>query len=163
MGFPNNSLQFYNVEQGQFPTWSKHLCKSLPKNFQTLHDPILGVTFDPAGSEYALFWGATWMFKMVMNPSSIRDNARKRHRNPNSKTHTSLALGPSFTHPTERIEVSFRHDRKDGGGHKISSHFRPILFADFLQKGELVIVERPLVDVLTGLPPAFFRHKYGAS
>jgi U3 small nucleolar RNA-associated protein 4 len=161
MGFPNNSLQIYNVEMGQFPAWSKHLCSSPPKNFQTLHDPILGVTFDPAGSGYALFWGATWMFKIIIGPPRAPNNPRKRQRNP--KKHTSSATGPSFTYPTERIEVSLGKERKDIDGHKMISHFRPILFADFFQGGELVVVERPLVDVLTGLPPAFFIHKYGAS
>jgi U3 small nucleolar RNA-associated protein 4 len=46
---------------------------------------------------------------------------------------------------------------------KMITHYRPILFVDFLGAGELVVVERPLVDVLAGLPPAFFKHKYGAS
>jgi U3 small nucleolar RNA-associated protein 4 len=46
---------------------------------------------------------------------------------------------------------------------KMITHFRPILFVDFLTAGELVVVERPLVDVLSTLPPAYFRHKYGAS
>jgi len=43
------------------------------------------------------------------------------------------------------------------------THYRPILLADFVGEGELVIVERPLVDVLATLPPAFFKHKYGSS
>lgn len=43
------------------------------------------------------------------------------------------------------------------------THYRPILYMDFLDAGELVVVERPLVDVLSELPPAYFKHKYGAS
>jgi U3 small nucleolar RNA-associated protein 4 len=46
---------------------------------------------------------------------------------------------------------------------KMITHYRPILYADFLAPGELVVVERPLVDVLATLPPAYFVHKYGAS
>jgi U3 small nucleolar RNA-associated protein 4 len=45
----------------------------------------------------------------------------------------------------------------------IITRFRPTLMVDFLGAGELVVVERPLVDVLAGLPPAFFKPKYGAS
>ena len=46
---------------------------------------------------------------------------------------------------------------------KMITHYRPILFLDFLADGELVVVERPLIDVLSMLPPPFFRPKYGAS
>lgn len=46
---------------------------------------------------------------------------------------------------------------------RLISHYRPILHVDFLDDGELVVVERPLVDVLSTLPPAYFKHKYGLS
>lgn len=46
---------------------------------------------------------------------------------------------------------------------KLITQYRPILFVDYLGPGELIVVERPLVDVLATLPPAYFRHKYGAS
>lgn len=46
---------------------------------------------------------------------------------------------------------------------KLITHYRPILFVDFLSSGELLVVERPLVDVMANLPPAYFKHKYGAS
>jgi len=46
---------------------------------------------------------------------------------------------------------------------KMVTHYRPILHVDFLDPGELVVVERPLVDVLATLPPAYFKPKYGAS
>ena len=41
------------------------------------------------------------------------------------------------------------------------TRYRPILFADFLRANELVVVERPLVDLMATLPPAFFKPKYG--
>lgn len=46
---------------------------------------------------------------------------------------------------------------------KLVTHYRPILHVEFLAPGELVVVERPLVDVLATLPPAYFKPKYGAS
>ena len=46
---------------------------------------------------------------------------------------------------------------------KLIMQYRPIACCDFLAKDELVVVERPLVDVLATLPPAYFKHKYGAS
>ena len=46
---------------------------------------------------------------------------------------------------------------------KLIMQYRPIACCDFLAKDELVVVERPLVDILATLPPAYFKHKYGAS
>lgn len=46
---------------------------------------------------------------------------------------------------------------------KIITTYRPILFAEFIAPGEMVVVERPLVDVLAKMPPAYFKPKYGAS
>jgi len=45
----------------------------------------------------------------------------------------------------------------------ILTHYRPLLFVDFLDCGEMVVVERPLVDVMSAMPPAFFKPKYGSS
>jgi len=46
---------------------------------------------------------------------------------------------------------------------KMVTQYRAILHVDFLGPGELLVVERPLVDVLATLPPAYFKPKYGAS
>ena len=62
------------------------------------------------------------------------------------------------------------NDNEDGSGDsvgdrqenfKLVTTYRPILFVDFMGDKELVVVERPLVDVLAKLPPAFFKPKYG--
>jgi len=46
---------------------------------------------------------------------------------------------------------------------KMITQYRPIGACEFLSREELVVVERPLVDVLATLPPAYFKHKYGSS
>jgi U3 small nucleolar RNA-associated protein 4 len=48
-------------------------------------------------------------------------------------------------------------------GFKVITQYRPNLFVGYIGAKELVIVERPLVDILATLPPAYFRHKYGES
>lgn len=155
MAFPDNTLQVYNVESRQFPAWGKELCNNLPKRFKYAHDPILGVTFDPAQSppaspgsapRYALFWGSTWMCKLSLNDSTGASLTKKRRR---ESAKLSAPLLPSNEEPA--------------GDFKMITHYRPILLVDFLDPGELVVVERPLVDVLSMLPPAYFKHKYGAS
>ncbi|KAG6845653.1 hypothetical protein H0H87_005860 [Tephrocybe sp. NHM501043] len=152
MAFPDNTLQIYNVESRQFPAWGKELCSNLPKRFAQAHDPVLGVVFDPAepvpGSNtaprHAIFWGSTWICKLSVADSAPRGTTKKRRRE---------SAAPSAPLPTDDSHGDF----------KMIMHYRPILGLDFLAGGELVVVERPLVDVLSDLPPAYFKHKYGAS
>jgi U3 small nucleolar RNA-associated protein 4 len=167
MAFPNNTLQIFDVESRQFPAWSKRLSESLP--FTHTHDPILGVTFDPAAPNastvtpvysHAVFWGSTWICQVNLDGSSANTSAKKRRRENKKSSVTAPPMGPSYTTPTEKVDVSLGDPSQDS---KMITHFRPILCVDFLSDGELVVVERPLVDILINLPPAYFRQKYGAS
>ncbi|KAF7339657.1 WD-REPEATS-REGION domain-containing protein [Mycena sanguinolenta] len=136
LAFPNNSIQVFDVESRQFPSWSKDICSNLPKKFTRTHDHILGVTFDPALAGPSL--------KATSLDDSGRSGNKKRRREGDS--------GPQIDAVSE-----------DHANFKMVTHYRPILFIDFLAPRELVVVERPLVDVLATLPPAYFAHKYGAS
>ncbi|KAH9487140.1 U3 small nucleolar RNA-associated protein 4-like protein [Psilocybe cubensis] len=153
LSFPDNSIQIFDVETRQFPVWGKELAASLPKRFTHAHDPVLGVSFDPAvtsssgideqgKTRYVLFWGATWMFKVSLD-TTVRSGAKKRRR--------------------EIAPVPGAEEERQWRDYKMITQYRPLLCCDFLAKDELVVVERPLVDVLLTLPPAYFKHKYGAS
>ncbi|KAJ7042469.1 WD40-repeat-containing domain protein [Mycena alexandri] len=149
--FPDNSIQLFDVEGRQFPSWAKDIC-NLPKKLTRAHDHILGVAFDPAIAvtslkaadaavpRYALFWGSTWLCKIRLDDSG-KSGQKKRRRE-----------GDKID-PMSEDNVNF----------KMVTRYRPILHVDFLAPGELVVVERPLVDVLATLPPAYFVHKYGTS
>jgi U3 small nucleolar RNA-associated protein 4 len=157
--FSSNTFQIFDVESCIFPEWSKRLLNSLPKRFTNIHDPILGVTFDPAttpanpNSQRALFWGSTWICRVIMNEHTNRPISKKRLR--------ESGFIPSIGDPAQKIDVSL--DEQQSNNFKMVTQYRPILHVDFLGPGELVVVERPLVDVLATLPPAYFKPKYGAS
>ncbi|KAI9445451.1 WD40 repeat-like protein [Lactarius indigo] len=153
LGFANNSIEMYDVEARQFPAWSRALCAGLPKRFTHLHDAILGVTLAPAPEDsttdqrsenvLALFWGATWLCKVQFHaPVGWGGFEKKRRR--------------------RRSEAAER-DRGVAHNFKLITQYRQILLAEFLAAGELVVVERPLTDVLASLPPPYFKPKYGAS
>ena len=152
MAFPDNSLQVYDVESRQFPAWGKELCNNLPKRFTNTHDPVLGMAFNPAGlstdvvSRHALFWGSTWICKLPLTSSANASKNKKRRRE--SMKRLAPPPAPGVDDPP--------------GDFKMITHYRPILFVDYFTAGELVVIERPLVDVLSTLPPAYFEHKYGA-
>lgn len=160
LGLANNTLQVFDVETRRFPEWSRSLTASLPKRFTHLHDAILGVTFEPGSPasstpdkaeksvapRAAFFWGATWICKVALDaPVGWGDFSKKRRRTqgkPSAEGAGAEAQATNF---------------------KLINHYRPILFVDFVAPGELVVVERPLVDVLAGLPAAYWKPKYGAT
>ncbi|KAK7058269.1 U3 small nucleolar RNA-associated protein [Paramarasmius palmivorus] len=151
LAFPNNSFQIYDVETRQFPAWSRELSSHLPRRFTTIHDALLGVAFTPVTSPTSprsvIFWGATWLCKIPLDESSAgAQSSRKRRRESTKELSPQKADGSSWEHRVKMI-----------------TQYRPLLLVDFVGEGELVVVERPLVDVLATLPPAFFKHKYGAS
>jgi U3 small nucleolar RNA-associated protein 4 len=101
-------------------------------------------------SRYALLWGANWLIKLPLSLSTTGGHpltSRKRRRPQQDQVDVQTMTEESLTNSSSRLVT----------------HYRPILHVDFLDDGELVIVERPLVDVLRTLPPAYFKHKYGSS
>lgn len=169
LGLANNTIHIYDVESRSFPAWSAEVCGNLPKRFTHMHDPILGLTFDPkprgtdeAPRRRALFWGSTWMCSVKLDaPVGWGGFSKKRRRQS-----VSSGLPPSYANPTAKQQVHMHSDdpRQQQQNFTMVTHYRPILLAEFLSVGgELVVVEQPLVDVLNKLPPAYFKPKYGAS
>lgn len=161
LAFPNNTIQLFDVETRQFPLWGKELAASLPKRFTYAHDPVLGAAFDPpalsSGTRYILFWGATWLFKVSLD-TTVRSGGRKRRRNPPPPPPGPLSTPGPGAHGPHGLE-----EDRQWRDYKMVTTYRPIACCDFVGKDELVLVERPLVDVLLTLPPAFYKHKYGTS
>ena len=123
---------------------------------------MLGVTLAPAAQEnnnmddggsngsqnvFALFWGPTWLCKVQFAAPVGWGGFEKKRRRRRSG---------NFDHGVERDSNALHN-------FKLVTQYRQILLAEFLAPGELVVVERPLTDVLANLPPAYYRPKYGAS
>ncbi|QRW00756.1 WD40 domain-containing protein [Ceratobasidium sp. AG-Ba] len=147
LGYPNNSLQLFDAEAQRF-------YPALPERLAHLHDPILGITFPPsadsASKRKMYVWSATWLARFdVPNPSSgalLKQPAVRGQEDGKQKKRKRITA-------TESEEEPFG----------IVTKFRPVLLVDFCEEGEMVVVERPLVDLLATLPPAYHKSKYGAS
>lgn len=170
IGLANNTLEVYDVETRSFPRWAQNVVKNIPERFTHLHEPMLGVTFDPGAAvtpndavadgnhedtamaedissppRSALLWGATWLCRVKLDvmPAHIHDK-RRRWEGPRGKRGDADG---EVGKPEKNFAVVVK--------------YRPTLFVDFIGPRELVVVERPLVDVMQRLPPAFFKPKYG--
>ncbi|KAG2750794.1 WD40 repeat-like protein [Suillus brevipes Sb2] len=154
---PNNTIHIFHAEHGEAPSWGREFNSRLPKQFLSAPDPVIGVAFEPHPSpsddemtgiapsstkpKEAIFWGSSWLCKLELDwEGKYTGQSRKRRRQ---------------TGPVAVGELA--SERKL----RMVTNYRPILALDFLGPGELVLVERPLADVLSKLPPAFFKPKYG--
>ncbi|KZT21715.1 WD40 repeat-like protein [Neolentinus lepideus HHB14362 ss-1] len=152
LALANNTLHIFDAESRQFPDWARPLCASLPARFTRLHDPVLGVAVDAQPCAAVLLWGSTWICKVRLDaPVGWGGFSKKRRRESRKLASGSGRVGADDQRGDQQTNF------------KLVTHYRPILFVGFLAPGEMVVVERPLVDVLTKLPPAYFKPKYGAT
>lgn len=147
VGFANNTLELWDVEARASPGWARQFCSSLPKRFTHLHDPLVDISFpEPSPSlpgHFALLWGSTWLCKVDFSAQAGPGGFNKKRRRQGQQAQANkLPVSENF---------------------KLFTQYRQVLAADFVSDRELVVVERPLVDVLARLPPAYFKPKYGAS
>ena len=165
LALANNTIQVYDVEARTFPAWARPLASGavLPQRFRELHDTVLGVAFDAgphADPHSAIFWGSTWLCRVKLDEGTTYggfDKKRKWKGAQAARPPPSVKVtGTSAVAPEEPTKVAQRN-------FKLVTHYRPLLFVDFMGPAELLVVERPLVDVLAKLPPAFFKPKYGAT
>lgn len=108
---------------------------------------------DAEKSRYALLWGANWLLKLPLSLSTVSGHSKTSKKRRRAQGVQQAQLDAQVSNEESLINSSS----------KLVTHYRPILHVDFLSDGELVVVERPLVDVLSTLPPAYFKHKYGSS
>ncbi|KAI0085618.1 WD40-repeat-containing domain protein [Irpex rosettiformis] len=186
LGLADNSIHVYDVESRTFPVWAREATgQGVPKRVRGLHDPILGVTFDSdfnsmyssgsPGPLAPIFWGATWLCRVHLAAGGVGKEGGgfdKRKRKWGGKSLVSRPVAKQFSSGMNAILLgsgrgSGANDETMMMGRqenfKVVTTYRPILFVDFVGEKELVVVERPLVDVLAKLPPAFFKPKYGAT
>ena len=168
IGLANNAIHVFNVESRTFPDWSIPLCNNLPKRFTHLHDPILGLTFNPTpskdGHRRAIFWGFTWMCSVKLDSPAGWGGFSKKRRREHQPTLNGMSRSySSVGKPHANVTAEDPLSQTQPKNFTVLTHYRPLLFVDFLDCGEMIVVERPLVDVMSAIPPAFFKPKYGSS
>ncbi|KAF9229647.1 WD40 repeat-like protein [Gyrodon lividus] len=180
---PNNTIHIYDVEHSEVPIWAHDLNSRIPKQLFGTPDPVVGVTFEPAtpppprplvngdvemtdvsqnplpllptslaSQKEAVFWGSSWLCKLKLDWLGKYTEPRKRRKSEvkHQQQHQGFAPRPDL-----------QNSAYEARNLRMVTHYRPILALDFLGPGEMMLVERPLVDVLSKLPPAFFKPKYG--
>lgn len=117
-------------------------------------------------------WGATWILRVKLNPSTTVGGGKAagggRQKKKRSRAGEEVAVVaalpvPATTNGGGEDQKSIQQlKQQEQERFKLTQTFRPMLGLDYVGKGELVVVERPWLDLVAGLPGGFFRGgKYG--
>ena len=168
---PNNTVRVFDVEEKLFPEWSQPLTRSVTQRLAKLHDPVMGISFHPgstwsgtsaASVRTVLLWGASWICKFrVGDDVKAHRTSRKRRRGQDE------GEDEEADHEPEAVPSGLDDGEEDEGkgtevGLEVWTKYRNMLAVDFLDSKDMVIVERPFMDIMSKLPPAYFKFKYGA-
>lgn len=117
-----------------------------------------------------VLWGANWICRFRLYPrNTVVAGSSKRRRNEedsNDEEEQDDATDRDEETPTVTKDGRKWKDKIHGSGDgdlflSTSTQYKNMLGVEFLNSNEMVIVERPLLDVLSAMPPAYFKAKYG--
>jgi len=161
LALPNgNQLHAYDVENRRFPP---ALNVTMPDTVRSLHDPVIGLAADSGKADgtarNVLLWGATWVLRVrLASPAAANSKKNKKKR---------AAAAAAAAEKTESVDVDADVDmdapaKDDTGRFKLTQTFRPLIGLGFVGDDELVVVERPWLDLVKDLPASYFKAgKYG--
>lgn len=127
-----------------------------------------------------VLWGSNWICRFRLHPRSVpAAGGSKRRREEDvedgdeggdeetgSEEEEGEEEPPAESKKAEKKRGRGGKNRIRGSGEgemflRIFNQYRNLLGVEFLNSEEMVVVERPLIDVLSALPPAYFKAKYG--
>lgn len=185
VALPNNTIQVFDVDQRTIPTWAQHISRNSFATFTNLREPILGVTFDPVPetgrhTDTLVIYGANYIGTMKLSPSEQLDNSlssmtiEKRKRDGETITNGMTRQGENNKEESSDEDDDDEGEGEDTDGEAINTSlnkgrstmevtykYQPVLFCDFTNQGDMVVVEKPYFSMLSQMAPAFSAKKYG--
>jgi U3 small nucleolar RNA-associated protein 4 len=121
-------------------------------------------------------WGSNWICRFHLNPAN-HPQVRKRTRGDRDSSESedenqkrTKVNGRDDQEHTQEETEGDDTDTRDLKTEKSNNEkfylglikkYRNILGIHFMNSQEMVVIERPLIDALSGLPPAYFQGRYG--
>ncbi|XP_068115701.1 U3 small nucleolar RNA-associated protein 4 homolog isoform X2 [Hyperolius riggenbachi] len=134
----------FDIAHKQYTDWSRKVLQhGLHRDWLERDTPITGISFNPSRPEHILLHD-NYMFCVLDKSQPLPDDNTFLLANQKALKHLSVRARRSRTH-----------------AFKITRKYQPLLFMDLLENGELVLVERPISDILAQLPPPIKQKKFG--
>ncbi|KTW25827.1 uncharacterized protein T551_03663 [Pneumocystis jirovecii RU7] len=181
----DNLIFDFNIKTGKLGDWSKKNSADLPTELLRLKDNCIGVSFDCGIESRMWLWGSSWIGFIDLSVEMLKKKVNKRKLENENKlfqpihqisSKERIIVQPAFWNEKKcyikssdiitlkTIEESMDVENKGKRMHFwITYRYRSLLLVGCLNKNELLIVERPLIDMLIdkGIPPPYYKHLYG--
>eukprot|EP01112_Ceratiomyxa_fruticulosa_P020395 TRINITY_DN6923_c0_g1_i1.p1 TRINITY_DN6923_c0_g1~~TRINITY_DN6923_c0_g1_i1.p1 ORF type:complete len:738 (-),score=140.89 TRINITY_DN6923_c0_g1_i1:88-2208(-) len=139
-----------------------------PLKKRSMSAPLYGISFNPQNKNEVILWSSLKTIKIDLSANLDTNGLLKRKADLNKQEEK-----PQKTQRVERAvllagkalhgeKVAVEKDYYDSSI-RVSSYFSGIMLLDFLDSGELVVLERSLNDMAVLLPPPFDRKIFGFS
>lgn len=154
----SNSFVCYDVEKKGLSEWYRQHHEHFPKALVDGRN-VKGMAFDPANADMLYLYSQSSLYQINMGKPKQQPHedataaAAKKARRSRAMSVGTESDGKNVTEE-EQLEL-------EDGFCRVINRYRPLSFVDFVAEGELVIVETPWLKVLSRLPGALHRHKYG--
>ncbi|RMX66947.1 hypothetical protein KXD40_005072 [Peronospora effusa] len=150
----SNSFVCYDVETKGLSEWYRQNHEQFPKELVEGRN-IKGMTFDPANPDFLYLYSQVSLYQINMSKQADRSatmpSKKSRRRAMSVGTESD---GKNDAAEGELVEL-------EDGFCRVVNRYRPLSFVDFVVENEMIIVETPWLKVLSRLPGALHRHKYG--
>ncbi|KAJ8550558.1 hypothetical protein ON010_g10512 [Phytophthora cinnamomi] len=150
----SNSFVCYDVETKGLSEWYRQNHEQFPKELVEGRS-LKGMTFDPANPDFLYLYSQQSLYQINMGKQA--DGSAK---SPPKKTRRrAMSVGTESDGKNDAAEGELVE--LEDGFCRVVNRYRPLSFVDFAAESEMIIVETPWLKVLSRLPGALHRHKYG--
>lgn len=154
----SNSFVCYDVEKKGLSEWYRQHHEQFPKALVEGRN-VKGMAFDPAHPDFLYLYSQSSLYQLDMRKDAPLSPSPLKKPRGRSRT---LSVGTeSDGKRTAESEGELVDLDGSNGFCRVINRYRPLSFVDFLDESELLIVETPWLKVLSRLPGALQRHKYG--
>lgn len=153
----SNSFVCYDVEKKGLSEWYRAHHEQFPKALVEGRN-VKGMAFDPAHPDFLYLYSQSSLYQINMG----KEDAGSKSKSPSPvKKSRRRAMSMGTESDATKINTEDELVDLDDGFCRVINRYRPLSFVDFLDENELLIVETPWLKVLSRLPGALHRHKYG--
>lgn len=152
----NNRFYLYDVENSRYSDWTTEYEKSIPHKLT--QNRLSGIAFNPENQSEMILYGLNYFCKIDLAKPIYFETPIQKDVNSNVTTNNNSS--------SKRQKAANKGQTKyqttpNPDNFKFVRRYQPILFLDYINGQELVIIERPWLSVMNALPPKLYRHRFG--
>jgi len=167
VGCNNGVVYLFDVEQRSLSDWSQDLGfpagPNLPDELHLCSDCPDTLAYNKAAPNKFIMGGHTWFTSIdLSSPVPIRSKPfPENHFKAKKWSKRYLKERQRSGSFTDKDKASLKRD-EDNKNFTICLRYSGIIFQDFLDENEMVVVEQPWLGIVNTLPDALERQRYGS-